>query len=146
MTRVLLTSVLVLLLGATGCGRYYWSRPGVTADQFDRDSQECVRHAGDTLGSNARTDAVEQVYRSCLQGRGDAREKQLEPPPAGSYRGIESDEEFAAVASGAGTGPRPGFEQQLGQLDDLGSRGARATGRSTWSSRGRGLEAGDLLE
>ncbi|HKC07768.1 MAG TPA: SHOCT domain-containing protein, partial [Methylomirabilota bacterium] len=57
--------------------------------------------------------------------RGYARDKQVDPPPPGSYRGIESDEEFNAVVQAAATGQgrRQGFEQQLAQLDDLKARG-----------------------
>jgi len=41
MRTALLRSVLLLLLvsAATGCTRYYWSNPGVTAEQFTRDNQ-----------------------------------------------------------------------------------------------------------
>lgn len=52
------------------------------------------------------------------------RDKQLDPPPPGSYRGIESGEEFtAAVQAATARGPRQSFEQQLAQLDDLKARG-----------------------
>jgi hypothetical protein len=66
---------------------------------------------------------VEQVYRSCLQARGYVRDKQVDPPPPGFYRGIESGEAFAAVATRAGAAPGRGFEQELARLDDLKARG-----------------------
>ena len=69
MSRALRASVLVLLVAAgSGCTRYYWSRSGATAEQFDRDNQDCADRTVRMLGPGAATDAVEQVYRSCLQG------------------------------------------------------------------------------
>ena len=48
----------------------------------------------------------------------------MDPPPPGSYRGVESGEEFAAAVQAAtARGPRQTFEQQLAQLDDLKARG-----------------------
>ena len=43
-------------------------------------------------------EAVEQYYRACLNSRGYVRDKQIDPPPPGSYRGIENGEEFNAAA------------------------------------------------
>ena len=124
MSRVLLASVLALLVAAgSGCTRYYWSRSGATAEQFDRDSQGCAERAVRTLGPGATTDAVEQVYRSCLQGRGYVRDQQVDPPPPGFYRGLESGEAFADVARRAGATPGRGFEEELDRLDDLKARG-----------------------
>ena len=42
--------LLLLLLGAaTGCSRYYWSKPGASAEQFTQDNQACVQQAAGTL-------------------------------------------------------------------------------------------------
>ena len=83
-----LVLALGLLGGLSGCGRYYWSKPNATAEQFDRDSRECAREA-----SPATTAALGVVdlprYRGCLSGRGWTRDKQMEPLPPGWYRGIE---------------------------------------------------------
>jgi hypothetical protein len=123
MSRVLLASVLVLLVAAgSGCTRYYWSRSGATAEQFDRDSRDCADRAVRMLGLGAATDAVEQVYRSCLQGRGYVRDQQVDPPPPGFYRGFESSEAFAEAATRAWASGQ-GFEQELARLDDLKARG-----------------------
>ncbi len=125
MRNAVVTSVLVLVLLAatTGCSRYYWSKAGATAEQFTRDNQECLGQAASTLPPGAAGEAVEQFYRACLNGRGYVRDKQLDPPPLGSYRGVESGEEFAAAARTAGQISRQTFEQQLAQLDDLKARG-----------------------
>jgi len=125
MTNARLTSVLVLVLlsATTGCSRYYWSKPGATVEQFTRDNQECLGQASSTLPAGAAVEAVEQFYRACLNGRGYVRDKQIDPPPLGSYRGIERGEEFAAVARTAGQTSRQSFDQQLAQLDDLKARG-----------------------
>jgi hypothetical protein len=80
---------LVALLGAFalgGCGKYYWSKPGSTRDQFDADSRECAKQA---TASPAAAPSIEQeVYRSCLSGRGYVREK-LVTKSADAHRGIE---------------------------------------------------------
>jgi hypothetical protein len=115
--------LLVLLLSATGCTRYYWSKPGATAEQFTQDNQACLGQAAGALPAGAALEAVEQYYRACLGSRGYVRDKQVEPPPSGSYRGIERGEEFDAAVQAAGQTPRQGFEQQLAQLDDLKARG-----------------------
>jgi hypothetical protein len=80
---------LVTMLGAfalAGCGKYYWSKPGSTRDQFDADSRECAKQA---TASPAAAPSIEQeVYRSCLSARGYVREK-LVTKPEGTHRGIE---------------------------------------------------------
>jgi len=126
MKKALVSSVLLLLLlgAATGCSRYYWSKPGASAEQFTQDNQACVQQAAGTLPSGASLDTVRQYYRGCLNSRGYARDKQMDPPPPGSYRGIENSEEFnAAVQAAMVPGSRQTFEQQLAQLDDLKTRG-----------------------
>lgn len=126
MKKTLLSSVLLLLLlgATTGCSRYYWSKPGATAEQFTHDSQTCVQQAATTLPAGAAAEAVEQVYRACLNGRGYVRDKQYDPPPPGSYRGLEGTRQFSAAAQAVGgQAPRQSFEQQLAQLDDLKARG-----------------------
>lgn len=79
-------AAVALALVAAGCSRYYWSKPGSTADQFARDSQECAREATTVLGIG-----MQQGYRDCLTARGYRRAKQVEPPPPGSYRGIDDE-------------------------------------------------------
>jgi hypothetical protein len=80
---------LVALLGAFalgGCGKYYWSKPGSTRDQFDADSRECAKQA---TASPAAAPSIEQeVYRSCLSARGYVREK-LVTKTSDAHRGIE---------------------------------------------------------
>lgn len=96
---ILLAGILLGTLG--GCDRYYWTRPDSTAEQFDRDSRDCVREAkSKTIGgpvSGLAVDVIEPMYRYCLTTRGYARVKQYEPPAPGSYRGLEDEEEFVAA-------------------------------------------------
>ena len=82
----LLAIALALSAGLSGCARYYWSKAGSSADQFDRDSRECAREASPAPALGVVDSAR---YRSCLVVRGWARDKQLEPVPPGWYRGIE---------------------------------------------------------
>jgi hypothetical protein len=49
------------------------------------------------MPAGAALEAVEQYYRACLTSRGYVRDKQVDPPPPGSYRGIERGEEFNAA-------------------------------------------------
>ena len=103
MKKALVSSVLLLLLlgVATGCSRYYWSKSGASAEQFTRDNQACVQQAAGTLPASASLDTVRQYYRGCLNSRGYVRDKQMDPPPPGSYRGIENSEEFNAAVQAA---------------------------------------------
>ena len=73
-----------VLFTASGCGRFYWSRTGATLDDFNRDSAECAKAASPAFGI-----VVADNYRACLRGRGWQRAQQVEPVPAGWYRGIE---------------------------------------------------------
>jgi hypothetical protein len=75
----------VFMLG--GCsGKYYWSKPGSTRDQFDADSRECAKQA---TASPAAAPSIEQeVYRSCLSARGYVRQK-LVTKSSDAHRGIE---------------------------------------------------------
>ncbi|HEY7039745.1 MAG TPA: SHOCT domain-containing protein [Methylomirabilota bacterium] len=114
---------LVLLPAAAGCSRYYWSKAGASPEQFAADSQACGQRAAATLPPGAAVEAVEQYYRACLNSRGYVRATQFDPPPPGSYRGIEDTEQFAALARTSAAAQRQTFEQQLAQLDDLKARG-----------------------
>ena len=78
----------VLIGGLSGCGRYYWSKSGSTAEQFSKDSLECAREASPTPAAQQRGIVVDTLYRACLTARGYTRGKQYDPSPD-SYRGIE---------------------------------------------------------
>jgi hypothetical protein len=124
MKRTVVGSVLLLLLlaVATGCTRYYWAKPGATAEQFTQDNQACVQQAAVTVpGGSASLDAIQHYYRACLNSRGYVRDKQVDPPPPGFHRGIENSEELDAAAQAA-MGSRQTFDQQLTQLDELKAR------------------------
>ena len=60
-----------------------------------------MQQAAGTLPSGASLDTVRQYYRGCLNSRGYVRDKQMDPPPPGSYRGIENSEEFNAAVQAA---------------------------------------------
>ena len=82
-------TVLVAMIGAFalgGCGKYYWSKPGSTRDQFDADSRDCAKQA--TVSPAAAPSIEQEVYRSCLSARGYVREK-LVTKSADAHRGIE---------------------------------------------------------
>ncbi len=104
MRQVLRALLLAGILVGTfcGCSRYYWSKSGSTAEEFHRDSRECVREARSAIPgpiSGLAVAVIEQRYRACLATRGYVRDKQVDPPVPGSYRGLENEEEFAAAAA-----------------------------------------------
>jgi hypothetical protein len=83
--RLAMTVVAIGIL--TGCGRYYYNKPGAPAEQFSEDSQACAREI--TAAVKASGSDSQRLYRLCLHGRGWVRDKQREPVPEGWYRGIE---------------------------------------------------------
>jgi len=78
-----------LLVGLSGCFRYYWSKPSASAEDFNRDSTQCVQESSPTTPTLKTGVFVEQLYRACLTAKGWIRDKQQDPPPPGWYRGIE---------------------------------------------------------
>jgi hypothetical protein len=79
-----MVALLVLIAAMSGCGRHYWSRPGGSLDDFNRDSAACAKEASPAYGI-----VIEDTYRRCLTSRGWVRAQQQDPPSAGWYRGIE---------------------------------------------------------
>jgi hypothetical protein len=79
----------LLLMVLAGCAQYYWTKPGGTAEQFTADSGECAREAVPAAPAPGENMLVTERYRACLTARGYTRATQLDPPPAGWYRGIE---------------------------------------------------------
>ncbi len=82
------TSLVVTLAVSTlgGCARFYWVKPGSTAEQFARDSGECEKEA--TVSPAAASSVEQSAYRECLTARGYAREKML-IQGSDAYRGVE---------------------------------------------------------
>ena len=88
--RLALTVGLCLLL--VGCGKHYWSKPGAATSDFNRDSAECARENSVQMTANKDYGIViADLYKLCLRSRGWNRAQQLEPVPAGWFRGIEED-------------------------------------------------------
>jgi hypothetical protein len=81
--------VALLAIGLAGCTRYYWWKPGGTAEQFDRDHRACALETSANPTEAAHGMVNEPLYRACLQGRQWVRTKEFTPPPPGSYRGFE---------------------------------------------------------
>jgi len=78
-----------LAAALAGCARYYWSKPGGTLDQFDRDNVECARASSANPTEAAHGIVNESLYRRCLEARQWVRKKERTPAPPGSYRGFE---------------------------------------------------------
>lgn len=78
-----------LTVSLAGCSRYYWSKPGATAAQFDEDNRACALQASANPTEASHGIVNDTVYRACLEARRWARKKEYTPPPPGSYRGFE---------------------------------------------------------
>jgi hypothetical protein len=87
--RVLvLVASLAMSLG--GC-RYYWFKPGSTAEMFTGDSDSCLQEGRSASPATQRYGIVNQdVYRACLQSRGYERQKTVSGPE--KHRGVEFDD------------------------------------------------------
>lgn len=90
MIRVVRSSVITVLVagGLVGCGKYYWTRPGGTYEQFDRDSTACARDTSPNPTAASHGAVVAEAYRACLTARGWTRQPHALPPPD-AYRGFE---------------------------------------------------------
>jgi hypothetical protein len=86
---VLLSFAATLALAAVAGCSHYWSKSDGTKEMFWQDSRECARAAAANPTAAAHGIVDEQRYRACLSARGWVREKQIDPPPPGWYRGIE---------------------------------------------------------
>ena len=88
--RLGLAMVIGVLL--VGCGKHYWNKPGAADSDFNKDSMECARENSVQMTTNKDYGLViADLYKMCLKARGWSRAQQLEPVPAGWYRGIEED-------------------------------------------------------
>jgi hypothetical protein len=78
----------LLALALSGCGAFYWGKPGGTAEQFERDSVECAKQATPAAAGSLYGLGSESIYKTCLRSRGWVREQKSSPEP-GWFRGIE---------------------------------------------------------
>jgi hypothetical protein len=89
--RVAVARVAVALVAAgalVGCGKFYWTKPGSTIDEFERDSADCARATSPNPTAAAVGNVIITAYRACLTQRGYVRQQHPTPPPDG-YRGFE---------------------------------------------------------
>ena len=82
---------LLCTLALTGCGRYFYTRPGAAPSHFDADSLACIRDVGVPSGNGQYALVAPEPYQRCMLARGWTREKRMEPVEAGWYRGVERD-------------------------------------------------------
>ena len=80
--------VVVAVGGLAGCGKFYWTKPGGTLAQFERDNVACAREASPNPTAASHGDVRFPEYRACLTARGWTR-VQHESPPPDAYRGYE---------------------------------------------------------
>lgn len=77
-----------IAIGLAGCGNFYWTRPGGTLDDFERDSAACARQTSSNPTAAALGAADMKAYRACLASRGWIR-AQHPFRPEDAYRGFE---------------------------------------------------------
>jgi hypothetical protein len=81
--------IVVLIAGAlVGCGKFYWTKPGSTIDEFERDSAACALQTSPNPTAAAQGVVSMKAYRACLTARGYVRQQHVTMPPDG-YRGFE---------------------------------------------------------
>ena len=81
--------LLALIAGSlAGCGKFYWTKPGSTVDDFERDSAACARQASANPTAAALGAVDMKAFRACLSARGYVRQQHVTQPPNG-YRGFE---------------------------------------------------------
>jgi len=89
-----LTATATLLL-LTGCGQYYWSRPGASYDDFAADERSCTQSVGVPVqGKSDQVLLPQDPFRLYLKSRGWTRGWQQYYPPPGWYRGHEDEGPF----------------------------------------------------
>jgi hypothetical protein len=90
-TRLATFSITVLLLA--GCAKYYYGKPPLgSRTDFQNDSVACARDVGVLSGNGQYARVTREPFQRCMQARGWAREKKLEPVDYGWFRGVEDDE------------------------------------------------------
>src|SRR5215475_3452221 len=112
----------ILLSGLAGCSKFYWTKPGSTVEQFEKDSRECAIQASPpAMGGQINS----TLYQACLRTAGYVRASQNGTPAPGSYRGLDDEgEPIVITAPSPGVGTTVGaFEEELAKLDDLKARG-----------------------
>lgn len=63
--------LLTVALTSSGCVRYYWYKPGVTAPELAGDDADCQGAAARTASRQGEERGAEQRgYAQCMQGRG----------------------------------------------------------------------------
>lgn len=88
--RALLIATTLLVLA--GCGKHYWGKPGATLEDFSADHRDCIGKVALTGTSKEYGMVPKDPYRACLKAHGWQRKQQVEPVPAGWFRGIEDDD------------------------------------------------------
>jgi hypothetical protein len=100
-----LLSAIVLGLAAlvfTGCGLFYYSKPGSGYPEFREASVACARDFGIPSGNGQYAVVSPDLYRRCMRDKGWVREQRVDPG-SGWFRGIEDNEPVELA-----TGPRQG--------------------------------------
>jgi hypothetical protein len=89
--------VVIAAMILTGCGNYYYAKPGTAWADFSGDSIACTREFGTALPDQQRAVVEPEAYQGCMTARGWVRERRADPAGAGWFRGVEDREPVSLV-------------------------------------------------
>jgi hypothetical protein len=78
----------LVVVGTAGCGKFYWTRPGGSVEDFQRDSAACALETSANPTAASHGAVAMPAYRACLTARGWTRRQHVDPP-SDAYRGFE---------------------------------------------------------
>ena len=105
--RPALIALAIALPLFTGCGKFFWNKPGADFAQFTADNETCASENA-MYANQDRTSGIVNVklYKACMRLRGWTREQQPEAR-AEWFRGIENDDAVKLDAPPAQPSPAP---------------------------------------
>lgn len=92
-TRWLRTAALALVTTVlfTGCGKYYYGKPGAATWDWGADHTACLREVGALTENKQYAVVAANPYRACMLAKGWTREQRLEGQWGAWFRGVEDD-------------------------------------------------------
>lgn len=68
MRKILIILVLFLIIGCSQ--KIHWDKPGTTEQEFHKDVSDCMSKCGEAAGDRGCVKAFQDVYDSCMMGKG----------------------------------------------------------------------------
>src|SRR5262245_52873350 len=70
-------AALLVCVSLTGCGLFYWVKPGASLEDFNRDNTDCIAQTSPSPEAARYGLVVQEAYRACLRARSWPRERCL---------------------------------------------------------------------